>query len=240
MHKTTAEARKFAKASLELLPLATKHRVILGVAPSFISLKTVKATNPDLLILSQNVYFEPKGAFTGEISIPMLKDVHSDGALIGHSERRSYFKEDNVLCNKKVQHLLSEGLSALYCVGETLGEYELGQTKAVVGEQIRVGLAGLPPFDPRKLIIAYEPVWSIGTGKNASKEIASEVCGYIRELLEEIFSETIAREIHILYGGSVKPENIRNYLGMPDIDGALVGGASLDIGSFTTLLNNII
>jgi len=240
MNKTTGETRSFGKASLTFLKKASQHNVVLGVAPSFISLSPLKKSNPELLVFSQNVYFEEKGAFTGEISIPMLQDVSADGALVGHSERRAYFKEDNILCNKKVKKLLSSGMMALYCVGETLGEYESGQTKAIVAEQIRVGLSGLASFDASKLIIAYEPVWSIGTGKNASKEIASDVIGYIRDLLSEMFTEATAASIHILYGGSVKPNNVRDYLLAPNIDGALVGGASLEIESFEALLDNII
>ena len=240
MHKTIAEGRSFSKKSVSLIEKASANHVVLGVAPSFISLKAVKSANPGLITLAQNVYYEDKGAFTGEISVPMLIDVTADGALVGHSERRQYFKEDNLLCNKKVIKLLSSGMTVLYCVGETLGEYELGQTKAVVTNQIRVGLAGLPEFDPSKLIVAYEPVWSIGTGKNASPLIATEVITSIRELLEDMFGSKKASLISILYGGSVKPNNIREYLAQPNIDGALVGGASLEIESFQALLDNII
>ncbi len=240
MNKTVGEARAFAKGSGPLVELAQQQHVVIGVAPSFIGLKTVKSANKALIVLSQNVYFEDKGAFTGEISIPMLQDIGVDGSLVGHSERRAYFHEDNVACNKKVKHLLTNGMIALYCVGETLGEYELGQTKAIVSEQIRVGLAGLPAFNTEKLIIAYEPVWSIGTGKNASSAIAEDVCGYIRELLEEILDVGLAKDIHILYGGSVKPNNIAAYVKMPNVDGALVGGASLEPASFQALLENII
>jgi triosephosphate isomerase len=240
MHKTTSEARAFAKASLDLVAKAKENHVVIGVAPSFMSLKTVKTANPDLLVFAQNSYFEDKGAYTGEISLPMLIDVHADGALVGHSERRQYFKENNLLCNKKVIKLLHEGLTALYCVGETLGEYEAGLTKAVVAEQIRVGLSGITDVDPQKLIIAYEPVWSIGTGKNASAQIATDVITFIRELLDEMFGFRTSQDIAILYGGSVKPNNIAEYLKMPNIDGALVGGASLEISSFQALLDNII
>lgn len=240
MNKTTGEARSFSKDSLTLTKKAHEHGILLGIAPSFISLKTVKQTNKDLLVYAQNVYHEDKGAFTGEVSIPMLVDVKADGSLVGHSERRGYFHEDSIHCNKKVTKLLASGLSALYCVGETLGEYESGLTKAIVADQIRIGLSGLSSFDSKKLIIAYEPVWSIGTGKNASKEIAQDVIGFIREMLGEMFGKETAAATLILYGGSVKPNNISDYLKMPDIDGALVGGASLDIASFEALLNNII
>jgi triosephosphate isomerase len=240
MHKSVSEARSFAKKSVEFVTKAQAHRVIIGVAPTYLGLKAVKQSNPSMLVFSQNVHYENQGAFTGEISTPMLQDIGVDGALVGHSERRQYFKEDNLFCNKKVIKLLSSGMTALYCVGETLGEYELGQTKAVVANQIRVGLSGIPSLDPTRLIIAYEPVWSIGTGKNASPSIATEVITFIRELLEDMFGTKISNEIHILYGGSVKPNNIAEYLTMPNIDGALVGGASLELESFETLLNNII
>jgi triosephosphate isomerase len=191
-------------------------------------------------VASQNVHFEDKGAFTGEISVQMLKDINISWSLIGHSERRTYFKEDNISCNKKVKKLLNERMIPVLCVGETLVEYELGHTKAVVGEQIRVGLSGIPLSQGADIVIAYEPVWSIGTGKNASSEIAEDICGYIRGLLDEIFSQEISNKIHILYGGSVKPVNVKEYLSMPNIDGALVGGASLEIESFSQLLQNII
>ncbi len=240
MNKTIGEARAFAKASIDLAEQAHKNHVVIGVAPAFLSLKTVKTANPDLLVFAQNCYFEDQGAYTGEISLPMLVDVHVDGSLVGHSERRQYFKENNLLCNRKVIKLLENGLVALYCVGETLGEYEAGLTKAVVAEQIRVGLSGLGTFDPKQLIIAYEPVWSIGTGKNASAQIATDVITFIRELLDEMFGIRMSQDIAILYGGSVKPNNIAEYLKMPNIDGALVGGASLEISSFQALLNNII
>lgn len=240
MNKTVSEAKAFSLGSKELVATAGKNRILLGVAPSYLGLQTVKENNPELIVLSQNVYFEEKGAFTGEISIPMLQDIKLDGSLIGHSERRGYFHEDSLSCHKKIKKLLSADLYALYCVGETLAEFEKGQTKEVVGRQIKEGLSGLDLANSGKLIIAYEPVWSIGTGKNASAEIAQDVCGFIRHEIASVFDEKTAGKIQILYGGSVKPANIREYLLLPDVDGALVGGASLEIESYKALLTAIV
>ena len=239
MNKTRAEAEEFALASKELVDLANRHNIDIGVAPTFLSLCKVKKTNPDLLIAAQNCHYAPSGAFTGEISIPMLLDYGVKMVIIGHSERRTYFNETNETCSKKNDALLANGMVPLYCVGETLAEFEQGITKDVIYEQIKVGLANVKKTDAHKLIIAYEPVWSIGTGKNASKEIAEDICKYIRSLLNEMFGE-VSEDIRILYGGSVKPENVKAYLLEPDVDGALIGGASLKVDSFRQLIQNVI
>ena len=188
---------------------------------------------------AQNCHYKESGAYTGEVSIPMLKEMKINWVILGHSERRAYDNETSEKCNLKIKALLANGMTPLYCVGETLDEFEAGRTKEVVGEQVRKGLEGLSEEDGKKLVIAYEPVWSIGTGKNASTEIAQDVCGYIRELLRELFGK-VAEEIRVLYGGSVKPENIKAYLSCPDIDGGLVGGASLKKESYEGLLTNIL
>jgi len=169
----------------------------------------------------------------------MLKEMKINWVILGHSERRAYDNETSEKCNLKIKALLANDMTPLYCVGETLEEFEAGKTKEVVGEQIRKGLEGLSEEDGKKLVIAYEPVWSIGTGKNASTEIAQDVCNFIRKVLKECVGKS-ASKIRILYGGSVKPENIKAYLSCPDVDGALVGGASLKIDSYTQLLKEII
>ena len=239
MNKTRSEAEEFALASKELLELASKHNIDIGVAPTFLSLCKVKKTNPDLLLAAQNCHYAPSGAFTGEISIPMLLDYGIKMVIIGHSERRTYFNETNKTCSMKIDALLANDMIPLYCVGETLEEFEKGITKDVIYDQVKVGLANVKKEDASKLIIAYEPVWSIGTGKNASKEIAEDICRYIRELLREMFGD-VSDDIRILYGGSVKPENVKDYLLQEDVDGALIGGASLKIDSFRQLINNVI
>ncbi len=240
MNKTIAEAKEFALASKELADIANQHHIDLGVAPTYLGLEAVRTNaSKSMIVAAQNVHYNPNGAFTGEISIPMLKEIGIDWVIIGHSERRAYDNETNQKCNQKIVALIKEDMVPVYCVGETLQQFEAGETKKVVEEQIRVGLSNLNAADVEHLVVAYEPVWSIGTGKNASQEIAQDVCGFIRGVLKDMFGD-VAAEIRILYGGSVKPENIKSYLSCPDVDGALVGGASLKIDSYRQLLNNIL
>lgn len=240
MNKTSAEAREFALASRELVELASKNNIDIGVAPTYLSLAAVKE-NADkrMIVAAQNVHFKPNGAYTGEVSVPMLQEFGIDWVIIGHSERRAYDNETNQKCHDKMAVLLENKMVPVYCVGETLAQFEAGDTKKVVSSQIKEGLEGFSAEQVKHLVVAYEPVWSIGTGKNASTEIAQDVCGYIRSILRELFGE-VADEIRILYGGSVKPENIKAYLSCPDIDGGLVGGASLKIDSYSGLLTNIL
>ena len=240
MNKTSAEAKEFAQETKALVELASKNNIDIGVAPTYLSLAAVKENaDPRMIVAAQNCHFADHGAFTGEVSIPMLLEDGIKWVLIGHSERRTYDNETNFKCHEKIKALLANNMVPLYCVGETLDEYEKGQTKEVVARQVREGLEGFTAEEVKELVIAYEPVWSIGTGKNASTEIAQDVCGYIRSLLRELFGE-VAEEIRILYGGSVKPENIKAYLSCPDIDGGLVGGASLKKDSYEGLLTNIL
>lgn len=240
MNKLASEAKEFALASRELVDLAVKNNIDIGVAPTFLSLSAVKE-NADkrMIVAAQNVHFMDHGAYTGEVSIPMLKEYGIDWVIIGHSERRAYDNETNQKCHDKIKVLLENNMVPVYCVGETLDQFEKGETKKVVSSQIKEGLEGFTPDQVKRLVVAYEPVWSIGTGKNASTEIAQDVCGYIRSILKELFGE-VAEEIRVLYGGSVKPENVKAYLSCPDIDGALVGGASLKIDSYSGLLTNIL
>ncbi len=240
MNKLSSEAKEFALASRELVDLASKNNIDIGVAPTYLSLATVKE-NADkrMIVAAQNCHFKENGAFTGEISIPMLKEFGIDWVLIGHSERRAYDNETNKKCHDKIAALLANDMVPVYCVGETLAEFDAGDTKKVVSAQVKEGLEGFTAEQVKRLVIAYEPVWSIGTGKNASTEIAQDVCGYIRSLLRELFGE-VAEDIRVIYGGSVKPENIKAYLSCPDIDGGLVGGASLKIDSYSGLLTNIL
>ena len=240
MNKLSSEAKEFALLSRPLVDKANANKVDIGVAPTFLSLDAVKENaHKDMIVAAQNVHFNESGAFTGEISIPMLLEHKIDWVIIGHSERRAYDNETDEKCNKKIKVLLANKMVPVYCVGETLAQFEANETKKVVSTQIRDGLKELTAEDVKSLVVAYEPVWSIGTGKNASTEIAQDVCHFIREELRALFGNT-ADEIRILYGGSVKPENIKAYLSCPDIDGALVGGASLKIESYEGLLNNLI
>ena len=240
MNKTSAEAKQFALETKELVELASKNNIDIGVAPTYLSLAAVKE-NADkrMIVAAQNCHFNDHGAFTGEISIPMLQEFGIDWVLIGHSERRAYDNETNQKCHDKIKALLANKMVPVYCVGETLDQFEAGETKKVVSEQVKEGLKDFSAEEVKDIVIAYEPVWSIGTGKNASTEIAQDVCGYIRSILRELFGK-VAEDIRILYGGSVKPENIKAYLSCPDIDGGLVGGASLKKESYEGLLTNIL
>ena len=238
MNKTIAESREFAKESVKLLEFANAKGVDIGVAPVYLSLSAVKEENPKLNVAAENCHFEDHGAFTGEIAIPMLKEIGVDWVIIGHSERRTYFGETDETCNKKLLALEKAGMTPIFCVGETLEEYEAGRTKEVVKRQTLKGLEGLGKQFVNDMVIAYEPVWSIGTGKNASKEIAQDICSFIRDLVKEQYGNA-AENVRILYGGSVKPENVHDYLLQPDVDGALVGGASLKVDSFKALIENI-
>ena len=240
MNLTIAEATRFAQASIPLVAKAKRANVLLGVAPTYLSLATVKTINPELIVCAQNVYFENQGAFTGEISVPMLKEIGVNWTLIGHSERRSYFGETNLMCNKKMIKAITDGMTVVYCIGESSDDYDHGRTKAVIRDQLLIGLAGLANDHLKHVVLAYEPVWSIGTGKNATKEHAQDIASYIRERIEEMFDIATAESIQILYGGSVKPNNIKDYLSQADVDGALVGGASLKVESFEELLTNMI
>lgn len=236
MNKTMAETTVFGHASLDLLKKASEKQIDIGVTPPYLALQTLVNINPRLIIGAQNVHHLASGAYTGEVSIPMLKELGVTWSLVGHSERRTYYNETNESCNLKNIALLNAGMTPLYCVGETLDEFEKGQTKAVIKAQIEVGLNNIE--DIEEVVIAYEPVWSIGTGKNASEAIAEDICSYIRDLLKAKYGFA-SENVRILYGGSVKPENVKSYMAMPNIDGALVGGASLSVDSFALLINNM-
>lgn len=240
MNKTPEEALAFAKAADGMVDYAVAHGIDVGVAPTFISLDVVKkAINPRCIVAAQNVNEHDHGAFTGEVSVGMLKSIGIDWCIIGHSERRAYNGETSEACNAKIKALLAAGMTPVYCCGETLATFEKGETKAFVAEQIRTGLKDLTPDEAKHVIVAYEPIWAIGTGKSASEEIAEDTIGFIRRTLRELFGD-VAVDMRILYGGSVKPVNVAAYMAAPDIDGALVGGASLDPASFKGLIDGML
>lgn len=236
MYKTSQEAKKLIT---ELLPLIASSEVEVAVFPPFTSLETVvgQATGTNLGVGAQDVFWEEEGAYTGEISPVMLKALGCSYSLVGHSERRQYFGETEATVNKKIKALLKHQLTPILCVGETLEQRETGITQEVIGIQVRQGLAGLSSQEVEGLIIAYEPVWAIGTGKTATAQQAQEVIGYIRGLLSKDFGEETAQKVRILYGGSVKPGNIKELMEQPDLDGALVGGASLKAEDFAAIVN---
>ena len=239
MNKTPTEAVEFCKQAKDLGKLARANKVDMGICVPAIDIIPVKKTlKRSLIVGAENCHYLEKGAYTGEISIPMLKDIGVDWCLIGHSERREYDNETSEKCNLKMKALLANGLVPVYCCGESLETYEAGQTKEFVKEQIFTGFKDVKAEDAIKVVIAYEPIWAIGTGKNATTEIAEDICGYIRSLLKGLYGAKVANKIRILYGGSVKPNSVKAYLSQPDIDGALVGGASLDVNSYKELLTS--
>lgn len=187
---------------------------------------------------AQDLYWEDSGAFTGEVSAPLIKEAGAEYVIIGHSERRQYFGETNETVNKKLKAALAANLTPIVCVGEVLEERESGKTFDVVQKQCEESLTGISSEEVEKTVIAYEPVWAIGTGKTATPDQAEEVHKFIRELLAKLHSEEVANTIRIQYGGSVKPDNTAELMGQPDIDGALVGGASLKSDSFTAIVKN--
>lgn len=240
MNKTPVDAVDFATKSVEMVDYATKNNIDVGIAPTYLCLASLKehASN-NLIVLAQNVHFKDSGAYTGEVSCDMLNSIGVVGSIIGHSERRTYDNETSSKCNLKIKALLAKNLIPLYCVGETEEEFVANKTYEVIEKQLVEGLANLSTDEMKKVVIAYEPVWSIGTGRNASKEIAQDICGYIREVVKELYSAEVADKVIIQYGGSVKPENSYDYLTCPDIDGVLVGGASLKPESFEALVSAI-
>ena len=239
MNHTIAESKEFCSHSADMIKLAAEIGIDIGVARSYLSLQTVKENAGNMIVAAQDCHFADHGAYTGFVSIPMIKELGIDWCLVGHSERRLYAAETSLTCNRKIKALIENKMTVVYCVGESLADFESGRTKSIVKEQLLIGLMDIAKEDTDKIVVAYEPVWSIGTGKNASVEIAEDICGYIRKLLADMFGQEKADTIRVLYGGSVKPVNVNEYMKAPDIDGALVGGASLAPDSFAELIKNI-
>src|SRR5438105_10025249 len=235
MHKTAGEAVQLVRELREKLDGAAAQ---VAVAPPFTALAAVKPALQGLAIqlFGQNCHHEKQGAFTGEVSAPMLKDAGCDGVILGHSERRQYFGETDEGVARKLKAALGEGLHPIVCVGETLDEREAGKTWEVVSRQMRGAFAGLEAAQLSRVTLAYEPVWAIGTGRNATAAQAQEVHAQIRGLLRELGGAAAADAVRIQYGGSVKPDNAAELLGQPDVDGALVGGASLKAEDFAKIV----
>jgi len=236
MFKTNREALAYVR---ELSSLCKPFSAEIVVAPPFTSLSTVveAARNTSIGVAVQNIHFDKQGAFTGEVSADMAKDAGAEYAIIGHSERRRMFGDTDETVNKKVHAALAAGLTPIVCIGETLEERENGSTNAVLERQVRVGLSGCTAQQVADLIIAYEPVWAIGTGRNATPAEAGAAHQHIRALLATLFGTEAAEACRILYGGSVKPDNIAALRALPDVDGALVGGACLDVQSFFQIVS---
>ncbi len=239
MHKTIQEAVDFINDFDSFAYECKKKGIVVGIAPSFLALEALQVKATYTIIASQNVNENNDGAYTGEISIPMLKEIGVLYSLVGHSERRNYYNETNISCNAKIKALSLNNMFAIYCVGENLSEYENGLSKDVVKRQLVEGLKDLKSSYVKNMIIAYEPVWSIGTGHNASSSIAEDMCCYIRETLKELYGEEVANSIIIQYGGSVNKENAKEYLSQNNVDGVLVGGASLKLEDFKDIISSI-
>ena len=237
MHTTILEAYLLVSEISKCAAGLDDRDVLL--APPNVALHEVARVlyDSDILIASQNVCWAEQGAFTGEISPAMVKAAGGVASIIGHSERRQIFHEDDEMINKRVLGALQFGLMPVFCIGETLEERDGEKTFEVLEGQIRKGLAGVSTEDMENTVIAYEPVWAIGTGKTASKEQAQEVHAFIRKLLAEMFEKDIAESVRILYGGSVKPDNVDELMTQPDIDGALVGGAALNAEAFCRIIH---
>jgi len=236
MFKTTAAAIEFANEFKELYG-GTDVRA--AVCAPFTQLSALKEAfkGTEIMLGAQNMHFAEEGAFTGEISAAMLKEIGVDFCIIGHSERRQYFNETDETVNKKLVMAFSADIVPILCIGEVLSERDAGEAFDVVERQLRGALAGIPSSCADGLVIAYEPVWAIGTGRTATPEQANEMCAYIRGKLEELYDESTADNVIIQYGGSVKPSNASDIMNMDEIDGALVGGASLDPKGFMEIID---
>jgi triosephosphate isomerase (TIM) len=236
MHKTLPEAKSFLEEINGLVPSKENVDTVVCAPALFLERLVESAEGHDVSIGAQNMHFEESGAFTGEISPKALQDIGVSYVVLGHSERREMFNETDEAVNKKTLAAFNYNLTPIVCVGESLEQRENGETTKIVGSQVKKALAGLTEDQVKQTVIAYEPIWAIGTGKSSTSADANEVCAHIRKVVGEEFSSAAAEAIRIQYGGSVKPENIKEYMAQPDIDGALVGGASLEPNSFLQLL----
>jgi triosephosphate isomerase (TIM) len=237
MYKTQAETRAFFSAFLPLVASAKRCDILIAPPLTAIHAAVEAARGSNVAIGAQNVFWEKEGAFTGEVSPPMLVDAGCRYVIIGHSERRQYFGETEQTVAKKTKAAIAAGLTPIVCVGELLEHREAGHTEEVCERQFAGGPGALTPEEFSRILIAYEPVWAIGTGKTATPEIAAEVHRFLRKCAARRFSPEQAAALRILYGGSVKPDNIQGLMAQEELDGALVGGASLDAKSFASIVN---
>jgi triosephosphate isomerase len=237
MNKTSADGVALVNDIVAAIGKQTEVDVV--VCPPFTAIESVgrKLEGSEVKLGAQNMHFEASGAFTGEVSAPMLRAIFANYVILGHSERRTLFGETDELVNKKVLSALKNQLKPIFCVGETLAERESGSTLKVVQTQVERGLEGVNKDQAASVVVAYEPVWAIGTGKVATTEQAQEVHAFIRGLLTKLFTEPVAQKVRILYGGSMKPANAPELLAQKDIDGGLIGGAALESRSFVELVN---
>ena len=236
MHKTVAETVKFVKEFRSLVKDITDVDIV--VAPPFTALHAAAeaARSSNVCLAGQDLYWERQGAFTGEVSAVMIAEAGAEYAIVGHSERRTLFGETDASVNRKLAAAFAAGLTPIVCIGETLDQRERNETFSVLDRQIREGFDGVTADQLVELVIAYEPVWAIGTGRNATPAQAAEAHGHIRKRLQQWFGAEPSEHCRIVYGGSVKPDNIADLIAQPDVDGALVGGASLDVEGFADIV----
>ena len=229
MNKNNAETKAFFE---KVDAVAATDTATYGIGAPFTDLRTALDNAKNLIVAAENCHFEDSGAFTGEVSVPMLEELGIKWCIIGHSERRQMFGDTDETVNKKAHRLIKAGITPILCIGETEEQYDAGQSAQVIKDELKGSLADLAPEAVAKMVIAYEPIWAIGTGKSASVEIAENCCKTVRDTVRELFGDQAADEVRIQYGGSVKPNNVEEYMAQPDIDGALIGGASLKEDSF--------
>lgn len=237
MNKTPSETKAFAEQFKAILPKTKWCDIVVCVPTVDLSAAVRAFKDSRIAVGAENVYFEKSGAYTGEISADMLADLGVRYVIVGHSERRALFGETDEIVNKKVLAALEAGLNPIICVGESLEQRELGITMELIALQVKSALAGVPAEKVRKCVIAYEPIWAIGTGKTATAEQAAEVCTFIRTTVRHLYGARIARSVTVQYGGSMKPANAAELLSQPDIDGGLIGGASLKAADFVEIVN---
>ncbi len=235
MNKTIAEALEFVAA----VDGNVHDDATFGVGTSFIALNETNKAAKNLIVAAENCHFEDNGAYTGEVSVPMLEEIGVKYCIIGHSERREMFGDTDETVNKKAKRLIKAGITPILCIGETEAQYDANETEKVIREQLTGSLADLCADCVADIVIAYEPIWAIGTGKSATKEDAQNCCAIVRDQVKVMYGEDAANKVRVQYGGSVKPENIADYMACPDIDGALIGGASLKADSFNEIIAKV-
>lgn len=233
MNKNNAETKAFFEA---VDAVAASENATYGIGCPFTDLKTAQDNAKNLIVAAENCHWEDSGAFTGEVSVPMLEEIGIKYCIIGHSERRQMFGDTDETVNKKAKRLLKAGITPILCIGETEAQYDAGETEKVIRDQLTGSLADLCAKCVGSMVIAYEPIWAIGTGKSATKEDAQKCCAIVRDQVKVMYGEEAAENVRVQYGGSVKPENIVEYMACPDIDGALIGGASLKEASFIDII----
>ena len=233
MNKNNAETKAFFEA---VDAVAASENATYGIGCPLTDLRTAQDNAKNLIVAAENCHWEDSGAFTGEVSVPMLEEIGIKYCIIGHSERRQMFGDTDETVNKKAKRLLKAGITPILCIGETEAQYDAGETERVIRDQLTGSLADLCAKCVGSMVIAYEPIWAIGTGKSATKEDAQKCCAIVRDQVKVMYGEEAAENVRVQYGGSVKPENIVEYMACPDIDGALIGGASLKEASFIDII----